>query len=108
MRRDHLVSILVFVGGILVMTAAVTGIPPATKGSLAVAIAGDHNGKHVLLYKEQGICMGKSLKAKFYGETAKPIEGCWKPIGNNIIQVVFLDGDFATIPMAAFRKPEEL
>lgn len=88
--------------------AAAYGLTISVKQDLAVAIAGNPRAEHILLYRERGLCTQKALKATFNDTKNKPVEGCWKVIDGGNIQIIFLDGDFAVVPMAQFKKPEEI
>lgn len=93
---------------ILLACSTLVGFTTYAKDDLAVAIAGNPKAEHILLYRERGFCTQKALKATFNDTRNKPIEGCWKVVDGGNIQVVFLDGDFVVVPMAQFKKPEEI
>lgn len=73
----------------------------------AAVIAVAQQGKHRLeLHDEAGPCLGPARLA-IYSDGAQKVPGCWlvRPDG---VTIAFLDGDLATIPLVAFKKPEEI
>lgn len=73
----------------------------------AAVIAVAQEGKHRLeLHDEAGPCVGQARLA-VYSDGAQRIPGCWmvKPEG---VSIAFLDGDHITIPLAAFKRPQDL
>lgn len=79
---------------------------PASAG--VIAFAGDPRGQRILLHSERGQCTEKALRARFVDRKGLYVEGCWKVIDQGNIQIAFLDGDFAVVPMKEFKKPEEI
>lgn len=73
-----------------------------------IAYAGDPRAERILLHNERGICTEKALRAQFATKKGFFIEGCWKVIDRGNIQIVFLDGDFAVVPVSAFKKLEKI
>lgn len=73
-----------------------------------IAFASDTRGQRILLHSERGMCTEKALRARFVDHRGFYVEGCWKVIDQGNIQIAFLDGDFAVVPMKEFKKPGEI
>jgi len=73
-----------------------------------VAFVGNPRAERILLHNVRNLCTVKALRAQFVDAKGRYTEGCWKVVDGGNIQVVFLDGDFVIVPMAQFKKPEEI
>jgi hypothetical protein len=60
------------------------------------------------LYEDGGgLCVGDARLAVYVPKDGKSVRGCWIPITGGA-RIMFLDGDQATIPASALKKPEEV
>ena len=74
---------------------------------LGVVKAG--RGAHIDLFSEAGICLKGALRAEYVPDIGKPIIGCWILSNNaDLVFVVFLDGETATIQVSNIRPPKDL
>ena len=96
MRIGRLISVLA-------LCVASTGV-----SAEVVAFVGDPKAERILLHSVRGLCTVKALRAQFVDAKGRYTEGCWKPVEGGNIQITFLDGDFVIVPMAQFKKPEEI
>ena len=69
--------------------------------------AGDGN-EWIRLYNSKGECRGEAMKAEYIYKDKSKVLGCWKPLPGGRIQIVFMDGDIAIVPITAFKEPEEV
>ena len=66
-------------------------------------------GATIELMEDPGACVGGALSAAYFSPDRKlRIGGCWKLLGNEAVQVAFLDGDIARIPLSAISKPTSM
>lgn len=74
----------------------------------AAPIAVAQSGKlRITLHDEAGPCVGPARLAVFEDGQQK-VPGCWVVAPPDAIAISFLDGDAARVPMAVFRKPDEV
>ena len=55
------------------------------------------------LHEERGICQKQARRAAFVPADGESVGGCWVEKGT-MVGVVFLDGDFAAVPVEALEK----
>lgn len=72
----------------------------------AVIAVAQEGAKRLDLHDQAGHCVGQARLA-IYTDGAQRVPGCWlvKP---DAVTVAFLDGDFITVPLTVFRKPQDL
>lgn len=82
---------------------------PLTFANLAhaavIAVAAE-GAVRLELHDTAGPCVGQARHA-VYSDGKQRVPGCWVA-RDGAVQVVFLDGDQATVPVQLFRKPEEV
>lgn len=73
----------------------------------AAVIAVAQEGKHrIELHDQAGHCLGQARLAIFSDGTQR-VPGCWL-VRPEAVTIAFLDGDHVTLPLAAFRKPQDV
>jgi hypothetical protein len=98
------VALYVFAAFVLAMYALMASLP-ALAGVAAVV---DGPQGSLLIHDTTGPCMGSARFAEFVSNDGKlRIGGCWVSNGE-LMQIAFLDGDMARVPIAALRKPKEV
>lgn len=66
-----------------------------------------HQDARIQLHTDAGPCVGAARWA-LYTKGPERIPGCWIFINGNTVQIAFLDGDIAQIPVGAFQEPKRL
>lgn len=89
----------------LAAAAAAMAALAMTAQAAVIAVA-QEGAKRLDLHDQPGHCLGQARLA-VYTDGVQRVPGCWlvKP---DAVTVAFLDGDFITVPLAAFRKPQDL
>jgi hypothetical protein len=89
------------------MKTALVSILLAATGACQAAVVGvvESPQGRIDLFDDHGQCVGKALKAEFIPEQGETVQGCWV-VGGQVILVVFLDADIATIPVAMIAPPK--
>lgn len=73
----------------------------------AAVIAEAVQGKlRIELHDEAGVCVG-SARMAIFSDGEQKIPGCWV-VQPDAVQIAFLDGDVARLPLAVFKKPESI
>lgn len=85
---------------LLITTASST----ATAEVMAEAAHGD---VRIELHTDPGPCIGAARWA-LYLQGPQRIPGCWIALDTGTIQIAFLDGDIARLPMHLFSAPRVL
>lgn len=75
--------------------AAIVGVVPFDSGAV------------LRLHDEPGVCVSGALRMEYVQPGKPEIPGCWIMRGQ-MLGLVFLDGESATIPVMRVRKPESL
>jgi hypothetical protein len=95
-----------------VLLAAILGgcgtLAPAAAAGV-VMTAGEPNGAARFdLYDDAGgLCVGEARLAVYVPKDGASVRGCWVA-GATGVHIVFLDGDKASIPFSALKKPEDV
>lgn len=86
--------------------AAVALAALAVAAQAAVIAVAQDGARRLDLHDQAGHCLGQARLAVFT-DGVQRVPGCWlvKP---DAVTIAFLDGDFITVPLAAFRKPQDL
>lgn len=71
-----------------------------------VAIA-THENIRLELHDTAGPCQGRALWAVITDGT-RSVSGCWVLRHPDQIAIAWMDGDYTTLPIGAFREPEKL
>ena len=79
----------------------------ASQAFAAVVATADTEGGRIDLHSDAGRCVGNAKRAEYIGADGEHIDGCWV-VARGGVQVAFMDGDVAQIPMSAIRKPVTL
>lgn len=83
----------------LLMVAPVSTMPEVVAHAL--------RGKGIIeLHDTHGICFGEARLA-VYTDGVRRIPGCWL-VRINVVTVVFIDGDFVTIPITSVRRTDDV
>ena len=89
----------------LAAAAAAMAALAVTAQAAVIAVA-QEGAKRLDLHDQAGHCLGQARLAVFT-DGVQRVPGCWlvKP---DAVAIAFLDGDFITVPLSAFRKPQDL
>jgi hypothetical protein len=87
--------------------AAIAAFSVSTTAADVMQEVRGESGAAVLLYEEQGICRAPARRADYVSPSGEVIPGCFKLIGVEIVQIVFVDGDALQLPIAAFKPPKK-
>lgn len=68
----------------------------------------DANGARIELHDEPGQCVGGAMRAEYIARDGSRVPGCWTQRRPDLVGVVFMDGDVATVPIEAIRPPVEI
>ena len=71
-----------------------------------IAIATNENIR-LELHNTAGPCQGRALWAAITDGT-RTVSGCWVPQPPDQVSIAWLDGDYSTVPIGAFKEPEKL
>ena len=76
----------------IILTAALVGTLAAVDGA------------SVELYSDRGVCVGDARRAEFVSKAGN-VSGCWKIVATSVA-LVFLDGDYAMVPISQVQQPK--
>lgn len=86
------------------LAAALLLMPAAT---MSEVVAYTVRGRGLIeLHDTHGICFGEARLAVFT-DGVRRIPGCWM-VRINVVTVVFIDGDFVTIPVTSWRRTDDV
>jgi hypothetical protein len=88
-----------------VMTGCGSLAPAVAAGVVLTAQEPGGSARFDLHDDAGGLCVGDARLAVYVPKDGKSIRGCWVPVTGGA-RINFLDGDQATIPASALKKPE--
>jgi hypothetical protein len=83
----------------------------ALAGASHAAVIAEARERDIVLQltDEAGPCISPAKLAVFRQGVAAPIQGCYRlNPATMIVQVAFLDGDVAEVPVSLFKRPGDL
>ena len=94
---------------VAVLLAAILGgcgsLAPAAAGVVLTAQEPGGSARFDLHDDAGGLCVGEARLIVYVPKSGASVRGCWVPVSGGAA-AVFLDGDKATIPASALKKPE--
>ncbi len=74
----------------------------------AAVVARSGDGAQVLLYNEQGPCVGEARFAEYVAPDGSAVPGCWVVAGGGLVLISYLDGERGNIPYTHLKQVSEL